>query len=63
MPKQKTHKGISKRTRVTRNGKVMRNHSGRRHLMSSKSSKARRQLRTKATIPGLNGVKLALKLS
>ncbi len=45
MPKMKTHKGIAKRVRVSKNGKVLRNSVGRRHLMSHKSSKVRRRLR------------------
>jgi len=45
MPKMKTHKGIAKRVRVSKNGKVLRNRVGRRHLMSHKSSKVRRRLR------------------
>jgi len=47
MPKLKTHKGIAKRVRVTRNGKVLASRPGRRHLMSGKPSKRRRQLRRK----------------
>ena len=45
MPKQKTHKGTKKRFRVTKNGKVKRWRSGKRHLMVSKSSKRLRGLR------------------
>ncbi|MFO7897863.1 MAG: 50S ribosomal protein L35 [Planctomycetota bacterium] len=50
MPKQKTHKGLAKRVRVTRNGKVMRGKAGRRHLLSGKSGKRKRQLRKKAQV-------------
>jgi len=45
MPKMKTHKGVAKRVRVTANGKVLFSRPGRRHLLSSKSAKRRRQLR------------------
>lgn len=45
MPKLKTHKGLKARVRVTKNGKVIRNKSGRRHLMSHMSGKQARQLR------------------
>jgi len=45
MPKMKTHKGVAKRVRVTRKGKVMLRRPGRRHLLSAKSAKRRRALR------------------
>ncbi len=45
MPKMKTRKGVAKRMRITKNGKVMRRKAGLRHLLSSKSRKRKRQLR------------------
>ena len=50
MPKMKTHKGLKKRLRVSRKGKVMRGRTGRSHLMSGTSAKTRRHLRRKATV-------------
>jgi large subunit ribosomal protein L35 len=44
MPKQKTHKGLSKRVKVTASGKVKHKHSFGGHLMSSKSAKRRRKI-------------------
>ena len=44
MPKQKTHKGLSKRVKVTATGKVKYKRSCGGHLMSSKSSKRRRRI-------------------
>jgi large subunit ribosomal protein L35 len=44
MPKQKTHKGLSKRVKVTAKGKVRRKKAGMGHLMSSKNAKRRRRL-------------------
>jgi len=41
----KTHKGVAKRVRITRKGKVMLRRAGRRHLLSVKSAKRRRALR------------------
>lgn len=38
MPKMKTHKGVSKRFRLTKRGKVMRMHAGRGHLRRKKKS-------------------------
>jgi large subunit ribosomal protein L35 len=46
MPKLKTNKGLAKRVRISKNGKIKRFRSGRRHLLSHKNSKARRRLRT-----------------
>ena len=44
MPKQKTHKGLKKRVKITGTGKVKARKSFTGHLMSCKSSKKRRQL-------------------
>jgi len=52
MPKQKTHKGLRKRVRVTRTGKMVRRKAGKSHLMSAKSGKRRRSLRRPATVEG-----------
>ena len=45
MPKQKSHKGIKKRMRLTRRGKIVRKHANAGHLMSGKSGQRRRRLR------------------
>lgn len=45
MPKTKTNKSVAKRIRVSKNGKIKRNRPGRRHLMSHKDSKHRKNLR------------------
>lgn len=50
MPKMKTRKGVTKRMRITKNGKVMRRKAGLRHLLSSKSRKRKRQLRGAVTV-------------
>ena len=50
MPKQKSHKGILKRMKLTRRGKVTRRRANRGHLMSAKNAKRRRNLRGKATV-------------
>lgn len=52
MYKLKTHKSVAKRVRVSKNGKVLRNRVGRRHLLSHKSSKVRRRLRKKTLVHG-----------
>ena len=50
MPKLKPHKGILKRMRRTRRGKVVRRRANRGHLMSTKSGQRRRRLRVKGTV-------------
>ncbi len=44
MPKLKTHKGLSKRIKVTATGKLMHKRAGGSHLMSAMSPKKRRNL-------------------
>jgi large subunit ribosomal protein L35 len=44
MPKLKTHKGAAKRFRTTATGKVKRGHSHARHILTSKTSKRKRNL-------------------
>lgn len=48
--KNKPHKGLKKRVKVTRNGKVVRGTSGNRHLATTKNAKRRRRLRTKSLL-------------
>jgi len=50
MPKQKTNKSIAKRVKVTKRGKILRGRPGRRHLLSVKTGKRRRQLRRGAEL-------------
>jgi len=45
MPKQKTHKALAKRVKVTGRGKVKRRKSYTGHLLSGRSAKRRRRLR------------------
>jgi large subunit ribosomal protein L35 len=48
--KRKAHKGILKRMRLTRRGKIVRSRANRGHLLSGKSGARRRKLRRKATV-------------
>lgn len=54
MPKpiarRKTKKSVAKRFKVTAGGKVLRAQASRRHLMSSKSAKKKRQLAKTAVV-------------
>lgn len=45
MPKIKTNRGAAKRFRVTGSGKVKRNKAYKRHILSSKGKKRKRNLR------------------
>jgi len=54
MPKpiarSKTKKAVAKRFKITSTGKVLRSQSSRRHLMSSKNAKRKRQLAKSARV-------------
>jgi large subunit ribosomal protein L35 len=50
MPKQKTHKGLAKRIKVTARGKITHKRAGTGHLMKSKNAKRRRRLGSTATL-------------
>ena len=52
MPKQKTHKGLSKRVKVTAKGKIKHHRSGDGHLMSSKNAKRRRRVSSMGIVTG-----------
>ncbi len=44
-PKLKTHRGAAKRFKVTASGKILRMHSGKRHLLGTKPAKRMRHLK------------------
>ncbi len=46
MPKLKTHSGAAKRFKKTGTGKIKRGHSMKRHILTSKDTKRKRQLDT-----------------
>jgi len=50
MPKKKTHKGASKRCKLTKTGKVVSSRAGKRHLASCKTRKRKRNLRGTSTL-------------
>ena len=45
MPKQKTHKGAAKRFKVSAGGKVTRHQAMHSHMLTSKTTKRKRNLR------------------
>ena len=50
MPKQKTHKGMKKRFKLTASGKIKHRKAFRGHLLSHKNGKRKRQLRQDGVI-------------
>jgi large subunit ribosomal protein L35 len=62
MPKQKTHKGLSKRVKVTATGKIKRHRVGGGHLMSGKNAKRRRRIKSTATIVGKAAAAIRVQL-
>jgi len=52
MPKQKTHKGMQKRFKVTASGKAKHRKAFRGHRLSHKGGKRRRQLREDGVVTG-----------
>ena len=50
MPKQKTHKGLKKRVKVTATGKVKHKRTGGGHLMSGKNAKRRRRINSSSNM-------------
>jgi large subunit ribosomal protein L35 len=58
VPKLKTHKGIVKRMKVTRKGKLKFKRCGKSHLMSSKGGKRGRHLRRRGVMSGIEAKKM-----
>ncbi len=57
MPKLKTKKGVAKRFKLTKAGKVKYLTCGKSHLLSSKTSKRLRHLRRPKTVDGKKDIK------
>jgi large subunit ribosomal protein L35 len=66
MPKSisrsKTRKAVSKRFKITGTGKVLRRHSSRRHLLSSKSAKRKRYLSKSARVDKTDVARIKMNL-
>jgi large subunit ribosomal protein L35 len=62
MPKQKTHKGLKKRVKVTASGKVKHKRSCGGHLMSSKNAKRRRHVSSSTTMDSAMAKKAIIKM-
>ncbi len=63
MPKQKTHKGVAKRVRITARGKVRHKAACASHLMSGKGGKRKRAFRRPRFIEGEPAKELKRALS
>jgi len=50
VPKMKTRKAVTARFKKTGTGKLVRRHSGRRHILTKKASKRKRRLRKDALV-------------
>jgi len=59
MPKQKTKKAVVKRMKLTKSGKVKRHQSFTSHLLTRRTSKRKRHLRSAVIVEGVFGKKMA----
>lgn len=50
MPKMKTRKAVASRFKVTATGKLLRRRPGKRHILTKKTAKRKRQLRNPALV-------------
>lgn len=50
MPKLKTNKGVKKRFKITKTGKVKRSKANKRHILTKKTRKRKRDLGKQTTV-------------
>jgi large subunit ribosomal protein L35 len=58
MPKQKTHKGMKKRFKLTASGKATKRSAFRGHILSKKSGKRKQSLRKGSLVTGSEAKKI-----
>jgi len=63
VPKQKTHKGVKKRFRMTARGKVKHRRAGTSHLQVRLTSKRRRELRGTGVLAAVDTPKIVEALA
>ena len=63
MPKQKTHRGAAKRVRRTASGKFKRHHAYHSHILTKKTRKRKRKLRSSAIVAPCDAKVLAKMLA
>lgn len=54
MPKIKTHSGAKKRFKLSKNGKAIKGHANRSHILTKKSTKRKRGLRKTSVVDKTN---------
>ncbi len=57
MPKMRTNKTVAKRFRKTGTGKLVHAQRGKRHILTKKTAKRKRQLRPMATLSSAKQIK------
>jgi len=62
MPKQKTHKGLAKRVKITAKGRLKHKRSCGSHLMSGKNAKRRRRIGSSAIMTGATAKTIKMQL-
>lgn len=62
MPKLKTHSGTKKRVRLTKTGKLLRQHGRLNHFLEKKSAGRKRRLNRSAVITGAPAKTIKRKL-
>ncbi|MEZ6188670.1 MAG: 50S ribosomal protein L35 [Planctomycetota bacterium] len=62
MPKAKTNKGVVKRVRVTKSGKIKFRHTFTSHIMSHKSGDRKRALRRRGVLKSTTETNKILKM-
>ena len=62
MPKLKTHRGAAKRFKRTKTGKFLRSKAFKHHILNSKSTKRKRNLRGTTVVAAVDTPKLARML-
>ncbi|MGI8482272.1 MAG: 50S ribosomal protein L35 [Chthoniobacterales bacterium] len=66
MPKpiarSKTRRAVSKRFKITGTGKVLRQHASRRHLLSAKNAKRKRQMSKSALVDKTDVARIKLNM-
>ena len=60
--KLKTHKGVAKRFKFSKRGKIKYSHGGKSHLLSKKTSKRKRHLRKSAIVAGKKNIKYITRM-
>lgn len=62
MPKLKTRKSVAKRFKVTKSGKLKFTQANRRHLLTRKAEKRKRQLRTPGVLTPADEARVKIML-